>query len=175
MKILYEYSRGCGKHINQDAYGYKDNILWVIDGATEVYDSNYFPLNDDVYWVVQTLNKFLREEDASLSLKDFVCNAINKVRNKAFEVAPTIATLDERYLPTYAIGCVKYNKGSLEYFFLGDCSLFVSADLQTRYTDNRIEPFHLQVNAVRNDIKIIKTYIMKKLLKKFVRLKDLLM
>lgn len=153
MKILFEYSQGCTKHINQDAYGHNDNIFWVIDGATEVFENNCLSSLGDVYWVVQTLNKKLKEGNTLLPLKDFVGEAISKMYEMAVEVSPSITEIPINVLPTYAICCIRCMDSYLEYFFLGDCSLFVSHTPDIRYTDNRIEPFHLQVNAVKEQYK----------------------
>lgn len=153
MKILFEYSQGCRKHINQDVHGYNNNVLWVIDGATEVFGNEQLSSLGDVYWVVQTLNNKLKEGNTLLPLKDFVREAIFKMSEMAVEIAPSIMERPVNKLPTYAMCCVRVMDTYLEYFILGDCSLFISSTPQIRYTDNRIEPFHLQVNAVKDRYK----------------------
>lgn len=166
MKVVFEYSQGCRKHINQDVYGYKDHFFWVIDGATEVFANNYLSDSGDVYWVVQQLNKALLAGDTTVSLKEYVRNAISKVRYNALALVPTICEIPENRLPTYSICCASYADNSLEYLCLGDCSLFASNAPTIRYTDDRIYPFHLQVNKVkdqfRNDIEQYHSEVLKK-------------
>ncbi|MBP3609259.1 MAG: protein phosphatase 2C domain-containing protein [Lachnospiraceae bacterium] len=153
MKILLEYCQGCKKHINQDAYGYKDNFFWVIDGATDVFDNHYLSPLGDVYWIVQKLNNALKKGNTKSSLKEFVSAAIREVQLEALAKVPNINQIAINKLPTYAICCVKYTQGFLEYLCLGDCSLFISKSPTTRYTDTRIQPFHLQVNEVKEQYK----------------------
>ena len=153
MKVLYEYCQGCGKHPNEDAYGYVNNTFWVIDGATDVFNDNYLSENGDVQWIVHKLNCSLREKSSILSLKEMLRSSIENVRTEALNKAPIISTIPINKLPTFAICCVRINKSILEYLCLGDCSLFHSKDPSTRYSDFRILPFHYQVNAVKEKFK----------------------
>lgn len=166
MKVLFEYSDGCQKHINQDVYGYTQNIFWVIDGATDIFNSNLLSSSGDVYWVVQQLNRALHNGNTSVSLKEYVRSAISEVRDHAIALAPTIMEIPENQLPTYSICCVRYNEGFLEYLFLGDCSFFSSSFPSVRYTDERIYPFHIQVNQVKecfiNDLDRYHAEVLKK-------------
>lgn len=178
MKVLFEYSEGCQKHINQDCYGYKDNIFWVIDGATDVFGKNYISASGDVYWVVQQLNQELHNGDTSLALKEYVRSAIDKVNSNAESLSPLIHDIPPNFLPTYSICCVRYEKNLLEYLCLGDCSVFVSNSPLTRYTDERIYPFHLAVNKVKNqyckDVNLYHTEVLKKVreIKQYINIKD---
>lgn len=153
IKVIFEYSKGCRKHINQDAYGINNNIFWVIDGATEVFPNSLHSKSGDVHWVVNMLSKELRSCNATMPLKSILKKAIRSMREKAVTISPKILTMPANILPTYAIVCVKVLETSLEYLCLGDCSLFVSNNPCTRITDNRIEPVHLLVNATKEQYK----------------------
>lgn len=153
MNVLFEYSKGCRKHINQDVYGMKDNVFWVIDGATEVFPNCLHAESGDVYWVVNALHDELQTCDASLPLIEIVRIAIKNMCKKAVSISPKILTVPANVLPTYAICCIKVYETTLEYLCLGDCSLFVSNNPSNRITDRRIEPFHFLVNKVKNQYK----------------------
>lgn len=153
MQVLFEYSQGCRKHINEDAYGYTEKFFWVIDGATDVFENCYLSALGDVHWVVQRLSCALKETVPLLPLKKAVRTAISIVRNEALAVAPEIQDIPINKLPTYAICCVCYEKDRLNYLCLGDCSIFSSKEPSVRYTDTRIFPFHFRVNAVKEQYK----------------------
>lgn len=148
MKMIYEYSRGCEKHPNEDEYGVKDTVAWVLDGATAVFKNNYIS-NDDVQWVIQRINKNLHECNSSQSLQNIFRDAITAVQIEAFNIAPYIASIPQNKLPTYSICMVQLIQSKLNYLCLGDCSLFISAIPNMRVTDRRILPFHYQVNNVK--------------------------
>lgn len=153
MKILFEYCQGCGKHPNEDIYGYKNNTFWVIDGATDIFNDNYFSEISDVQWIVQKLNCALKEKSSLLSLKDMLRAAIKSVEMDALKKAPIIKTIPMNQLPTFSICCARININNLEYLCLGDCSLFCSSCPTIRYSDSRILPFHYQVNEVKEKYK----------------------
>lgn len=153
MNVLLEYSQGCKKHINQDIAGYVDNIYWVIDGATEIFNNYYLSSNGDVHWVVNTLNEELKKCNSSLHLTEILRIAVDNMARRAFDLAPEIQKQDIHTLPTYAICCIKCSEDSVEYLCLGDCSLFISSNPHIQITDNRIEPFHLFVNSVKEKYK----------------------
>lgn len=153
MDVLLEYCEGCGKHINQDIVGYSNNIYWVIDGATEVFSNYYLSSQGDVQWVVNVLNEELKKSDTTLPLKEILRTAICRMNSKALEIAPEIRFQELHTLPTYAICCIKCNHDSIDYLCLGDCSLFISSNPQLRITDNRIKPFHLYINSIKEKYK----------------------
>lgn len=153
MQVLFEYSQGCRKHLNEDTYGYTDNFLWVIDGATDVFRNCYLSALGDVQWVVKKLSFALKEVAPLLPLKKAVRTAISTVRNEALALAPEIQDVPTNKLPTYAICCVRYENNQLNYLCLGDCSVFSSKEPSIRYTDVRILPFHFRVNAVKEQYK----------------------
>lgn len=153
MKVLFEYSEGCGKHPNEDMYGYVNNTFWVIDGATDIFKDNYFSEVSDVQWVVQKLNYFLKEKSTLISLKEMLRSAIENVRTEALNKAPIIRTIPVNQLPTFSICCTRIKGNKLEYLCIGDCSLFCSSNPLNRYTDLRVLPFHYQVNEVKEKYK----------------------
>lgn len=149
MRILYEYSHGCQKHINQDVYGYRDNIFWVIDGATEVYNNQLLSQNGDVFWIVQHLNDALKHQDICLPLIEYVYSAVTEVHDEAVTISPEVDYVPIHEAPSYAICCVRCINETIEYLVLGDCSLYVSHSPKDRYSDFRILPFHIHINEIK--------------------------
>lgn len=172
MRVLFEYSQGCRKHPNEDAYGYTDKFLWVIDGATDVFENCYLSTLGDVHWVIQKLNCALKETVSLLPLKKAVRTAISTVRNDALAAAPEIRDVPINKLPTYAICCVHYEKNLLNYLCLGDCSIFSSREPSIRYTDTRIFPFHLRINGVKEQYKYNSDKYNSKVLKEVRKIKQ---
>jgi len=153
MEVLFQHCESCRKHICQDTCGYQGNTLWVIDSIAEVFKSDYLSNSGDICWLVQELNKALKETDVSLPLKEFVYTAIETVRTKALAKASTISTVLPSKLPTFAFLCVRCNANTLDYLCLADCYLFFSRYPNLQYTDMRYLPFHLAVNAIKDQYK----------------------
>ena len=168
MRILYEYCQGCGKHPNEDIYGYNKNVFWVIDGATAVFADNYISSQGDVNWIVNELNFALSNQDNKVNLTEMLRAAITEVRHKAISIAPILDSVVPNELPTFAICIIRINEQTLEYICLGDCSVITSKEPNIRYSDNRILPFHYMVNDVKEKYKYdIAEY--KKMVKKKVQ------
>ena len=149
MEILFEYSKGCRKHENQDMVGYNNNYYWVIDGATEVFSNSRLSTYQDVQWVVKVLNEELANSKSGIPIKQFVKEAIERMRDRAASCGYDSQVSDFRKLPTYAICCIQCTTNTLEYLVLGDCSCIVSDSPYNRITDTRIKRFHLLINEVK--------------------------
>lgn len=153
MKVLFEYSKGCDKHPNEDIYGYSDNVFWVIDGATAVFTDNYLSSGGDIHWTVNELNSELKKTPCAGSLAKMLRNSIAVVRNRAIAVAPILNSINQNELPTFAICMIRINENTLEYAILGDCSVITSSNPCKRYSDDRILPFHFMINDVKEQFK----------------------
>ena len=44
------------KEYNEDGYGFRDDVVFVIDGATGLGENNYMGYGDDAKWFVSTGN-----------------------------------------------------------------------------------------------------------------------
>lgn len=143
MKKIFSLSKkGTGKD-NEDVVGAYHNISWVIDGATPLFQNNYFSCENDVVWVVEQLNKwlpyFIQDE---YSLEEILIHTIHQVKKEAFRINNTINDVNEYELPTFTIVMVRVIDQQLEYYLLGDCGILLKTNGTIQYiTDNRIAEF----------------------------------
>lgn len=148
MKKLLSHSIEGTNHDNEDIFGVYKNYVWVMDGATDLFDtpSKY---GFEVSQVMQTLNKVLPKECKDYrGLKDILASAISQVRD-------TYLTQDSVYdyseLPTFAFIFGRLVGGIFEYIYLGGCYLICSQlDI---ITDSSFAPF---VQANREEISQLK-------------------
>lgn len=136
-------------HDNEDIFGVYNNYIWVIDGATDLFDtpSKY---GFSVSQVMQTLNQVLPKECKNYrGLKDILASAISQVRD-------TYLTSDLNYdyseLPTFAFMFGRFVGDLFGYIYLGDCYLI--CDRVDIITDSSFAPF---VYANREEISQLKT------------------
>ena len=149
MKKLLSQSIEGTNHDNEDIYNVYKNYVWVMGGATDLFDtpSKY---GFSVSQVMQTLNKVLPKECKDYrGLKDILASAISQVRD-------TYLTSDLGYdyseLPTFAFMFGRFVGDLFEYIYLGDCYLI--CDQVDIITDSSFAPF-VQVN--REEISQLKT------------------
>lgn len=140
MEILANYSE-CGDGIeNEDVIGYKGDYFWIIDGATDLFNLDFFGCQDDVAHYVKQLSECIAGS-VNNNLE------MNKIIKKAIYMTNKILNLevDNYYayeLPSFAILFVKLEMNKCKYFVLGDCILQIknkSNIIQIR--DNRIKTF----------------------------------
>lgn len=144
MKKLLSHSIEGTNHDNEDIYKVYKNYVWVMDGATDLFDtpSKY---GFSVSQVMQTLNQVLPNECKDYrGLKDILASAISQVKE-------TYLTSDLVYdyseLPTFAFMFGRFVGDLFEYIYLGDCYLICSqVDI---ITDSSFAPF---VQANREEI-----------------------
>ena len=127
-------------HDNEDIYKVYKNYVWVMDGATDLFDtpSKY---GFSVSQVMQTINKVLPKECKDYrGLKDILASAISQVQATYLS---SDLTYDYSELPTFAFIFGRFIGDIFEYIYLGDCYLICSqVDL---ITDLSFAPF-VQVN-----------------------------
>lgn len=149
MKKLLSQSIEGTNHDNEDIYKVYKNYVWVMDGATDLFDtpSRY---GFSVSQVMQTLNKVLPKECKDYrGLKDILASAISQVRGTYLT-----SSSDYNYseLPTFAFMFGRFVGDLFEYIYLGDCYLICSqVDI---ITDSSFAPF---VQANREEIAHLKT------------------
>lgn len=144
MKKLISQSVEGTNHDNEDIYKVYKNYVWVMDGATDLFDtpSRY---GFSVSQVMQTLNNVLPKECKDYrGLKDILASAISQVKE-------TYLTSDLVYdyseLPTFAFMFGRFVDDLFEYIYLGDCYL-ICAQIDI-ITDSSFAPF---VHANREEI-----------------------
>lgn len=148
MKKLLSHSIEGTNHDNEDIFGVYKNYVWVMDGATDLFDTpnqHGFSISQ----VMQTLNQVLPNKCKDYrGLKDILASAISQVRD-------TYLTSDLGYayseLPTFAFMFGRFVGDLFEYIYLGDCYLICSqVDI---ITDSSFAPF---VQANREEIARLK-------------------
>lgn len=145
MKIIFNYcEKGDGK-INEDVVGSIGNCFWVIDGATDVFFKHHLQKENEVYWYVQELDKYLKTkylEDRSLEFN--LKNAVDLLYKNIASNIPS--DVPEYELPTFAIAMIKAEQAldstKVSYYILGDCSIScIYNNKITTITDRRITEF----------------------------------
>ena len=149
IKNLMSQSIEGTNHDNEDIYNVYKNYVWVMDGATDLFDtpSKY---GFSVSQVMQTLNQVLPKECKDYrGLKDILASAISQVQA---DYLSSDLTYNYSELPTFAFMFGRFIGDIFEYIYLGDCYLVVNqVDL---ITDTSFAPF-VQVN--REEIAHLKT------------------
>lgn len=148
VRKLLEQSVEGTSHKNEDIVGVYKNYVWVMDGATDLFDTstNY---GFSVSQIMQKLNKALPKECKDYKgLKNILHSAISEAKQ-------TYLTSNLGYdfseLPTFAFMFGRFLGDIFEYIYLGDCYLI--SDMQEVITDSSFAPF---VQANRNEIKGLK-------------------
>lgn len=149
MKKLLSHSIEGTNHDNEDIFGVYKNYVWVMDGATDLFDtpSKY---GFSVSQVMQTLNQVLPKECKDYrGLKDILASAISQVQATYLS---SDLTYDYSELPTFAFMFGRLTEDLFEYIYLGDCYLICSQ--LGIITDSSFAPF---VQANREEISQLKT------------------
>lgn len=149
IKNLMSQSIEGTNHDNEDIYNVYKNYVWVMDGATDLFDT---PSRHgfSVSQVMQTLNQVLPKECKDFrGLKDILASAISQVRGTylTFDLAH-----DYSELPTFSFMFGRFVGNLFEYIYLGDCYLI--CDQVDIITDSSFSPF---VQANREEIAQLKT------------------
>lgn len=140
MEVLSSYSeRGDGPD-NEDAYGYRDNIFWVIDGATDLYHLNLFGCDDDVARYVRQLNQCIYD---NANGKDRLADILRKSVSDTNKLLSLKTEDYEIYkLPSFAVLLARMTGSKCEYYILGDCVLLVRNKGEIiKLTDSRLLVF----------------------------------
>lgn len=118
MKVI---SKGCYKGsraYNNDIIGVLDNMWYVMDGATAVFDDNKFSDESDVYEYMQMINKAIKDDgEVARSIK----NAIGKVNDNL----PDLSEYKEYELPIFTICGVRQQNDEIETYLLCDCLISI--------------------------------------------------
>ena len=148
MKKLLSQSIEGTNHDNEDIFGVYKNYVWVMGGATDLFDtpSKY---GFSVSQVMQTLNQVLPNECKDYrGLKDILASAISQVQ---VTYLSSDLTYDYSELPTFAFMFGRFVGDLFEYIYLGDCYLI--CDRVDIITDSSFAPF---VHANREEIAQLK-------------------
>lgn len=148
MKKLLSQSIEGTNHDNEDIFGVYKNYVWVMDGATDLFDTPT-KYGFSVSQVMQTLNQVLPKECKDYrGLKDILASAIAQVQATYLS---SDLTYDYSELPTFAFMFGRFIGDLFEYIYLGDCYLVVNQVYLI--TDTSFAPF---VQANREEIAHLK-------------------
>lgn len=126
------------KHVNQDIYGWQENTMWVIDGATPLFGDDLLGGNDVQKTMQKISDALKRHVDDTQSLIDVLYHACKDVES---EYRHTISDYDliEKYkLPTFAITIVRVNDMHIEWYALGDCEIYMHGKVYRDESFDRI-------------------------------------
>ena len=137
IKIKYIKSiKGTSKE-NEDVVSFNDNYCWIIDGATDVFDSKS--------QIGITVSKYVNELSNELRL---LCN---NQKNLDVIMSQAISNVTSKYLksidfsedffaklPTFSFVICRQLGYKFEYLILGDCYLILNGKI---ITDKRITEF----------------------------------
>lgn len=126
---------------NEDSAGYAGNHLWVIDGATDLFDSERL-LGCSVAEVADELSENIAAVCSDNEpLTAVLYKAIQLTAGLVIPRGRSLTTTEYAQAPTFAIALCRELDDALEYLLLGDCFLFVGGEV---LTDPRITPFTLK-------------------------------
>lgn len=137
IKVKYVDSiKGSSKE-NEDVVSFYNNYCWIIDGATDVFDTttqNGFSVFTFVNEVSSELSLLCNDKK---SLENIISQAISNVTLKYF----SSFDFSEDYfakLPTFSFIFCREIDNNFEYLMLGDCFLIIDGKI---ITDKRISEF----------------------------------
>lgn len=125
MEVLYKKSKQGSAKYNEDRYGHTDSIAWVIDGATNIFQTEIFGDNDTEY-ITDLMNHSISkvvEQNKDHSLKDIMAKSCSLVEKRIMQEAPEYNELPEYARVSFSITLVKSIDSKIDYFKLGDCIL----------------------------------------------------
>jgi serine/threonine protein phosphatase PrpC len=126
MKIATISTKGSGK-VNEDRVGFKDNLFWVIDGATSL-GRRLFPAETDAEWMARELDLALKEAASEASLLEILQSAVELVHEKAKVLGIDFCMMELYEQPCCTLAMARLRHDTLEYLVMGDCSIVIPDD-----------------------------------------------
>lgn len=147
MRVLSSGTYQGSRKYNADIIGLLDNMYYVFDGSTALFDDNKFFKTGDLLEYMKLLNKNIKNES---EIKDDLKKAIRLSNEKLVGM--------ERYkeyeLPTYTIAVIKDLGDKLEYYIL--CDTLISILYKDGHVENiqdkRIDPVKNVCRTRRREI-----------------------
>ncbi len=133
---------------NEDTVGSQNQYFWIIDGATDLYNSKEeigYSVSEVVHILSESLSVNCKE---SKTLKQIFETALLEVKD---EIGLNSYELADYYrLPTFAFIFAKLSEKKLEYMMLGDCVMLVN---EMEITDHRVDNlFEKGKNEIKDSI-----------------------
>lgn len=118
MRILDDANRQGLRKYNNDIKNELENMCYVMDGATPLFNDNIFFETSDLYEYMQLLKKNIV---INKNIKESFKNGIIE-SNKNL---PNLENYKEYELPNYTIAAVKEHENAYELFLLCDCLISI--------------------------------------------------
>ena len=119
---------------NEDAVGSQNQYFWIIDGATDLFESSNkigCSVGEIVNQISVQISKFC---DDRKTLEEILIASISQVSQQFFDFRNHSQTFFSK-LPTFSIIFCREIDNQFEYLILGDCYLIYDGNV---ITDNRI-------------------------------------
>lgn len=137
LKTKYIKSIKGSKTENEDVAGSHENYFWVIDGATDVFDS-YKKLGITVSDYVKQLSEILSIScNNKKTLREIMRESVEFVSKRYIDNFDFSSEYFAK-LPTYAFAICRELNNKIEYLIMGDCFIIYN---ETIITDQRISNF----------------------------------
>ncbi len=124
---VVETISAAGGTVNDDRAGFRGNVIWVIDGATDCTPDKYLPGESDAAWLAERFHRHLFCHDG-LEAKPLldVISEVTRLVSSDFD-REKLRNLDDRGHQPSAAGLIgRLAAGVLELAGLGDCQLFLA-------------------------------------------------
>lgn len=116
--------QGTAKY-NEDIVGITPFGAWVLDGATGLNNKNNISRESDAKWYVQWWNKYLYNNiSRNESLRKIILDGIVAIKKEYYSKTEGIS-VEKIDTPSSSIAIIKYYEDKIEYFILGDCTLYL--------------------------------------------------
>lgn len=140
---------------NEDIIGYERNYFWIMDGVTNLFNTNIFDYGSDSRVLVEKVSCALKKNiDDSRSLEEIIYKAILSVSGDFSEVISKFPNIKKYELPTFTIALVReLAKNKFEYYVLGDSPIIVEGE--KKITDSRLNKLTKEFfckDEINNDI-----------------------
>lgn len=144
MKLLYKYSQKGDSAANEDICGVAANSAWVMDGATDVFQSHIFEQENEVSWYMSLLNLQLKDvsyKNPFAEPKNALVSAVLTLYS-SLRQQYDIETVPDYLLPTFAVAMITIESNTMHFLSLGDCSIsYIHGGEVHSVIDTRIQRF----------------------------------
>ena len=121
---------------NEDVYGFGENFVFVIDGATGLGENDCMGYGDDAKWFVENVAKYLCDHVSSGTIiehLEMICSQLYDTYSKQLKFNHKAA-----YMPSSCISLFRIVDETVEYYGLGDTMGYIE------FTDGSYEVMYDQ-------------------------------
>ena len=145
MKVLFSFNQKGDGVVNEDVCGFTKDAAWVIDGATDVFNTNDIDKKHEVHWYVNELNKLLFH-NFSCEETDGISDNLQKSVRELYQqliLIPKLSEVPVYKLPTFTIALIRIGANNImHYYILGDSSIVYTHGEQFHLlADTRVSVF----------------------------------